>query len=57
MALKRLPFLRCGHGHFDMFAWEKYAKGQIEDFVFPEEQLKEALKHVPGLNGVNFPQP
>ncbi|CAE7317065.1 trpB2 [Symbiodinium necroappetens] len=50
-------FNMCGHGHFDMFAWEKYAKGQIEDFVFPEEQLKEALKHVPGLNGVNFPQP
>ncbi|CAE7397892.1 trpB2 [Symbiodinium sp. CCMP2456] len=50
-------FNMCGHGHFDMFAWEKYAKGQIEDFVFPEEDLKEALTHVPGLNGVNWPRP
>ncbi|CAE7306727.1 trpB2 [Symbiodinium natans] len=49
-------FNMCGHGHFDMFAWEKYAKGEMEDFAFPEEELKEALKNVPGLNGVDWPR-
>ena len=39
-----------------MFAWEKYAKGEMEDFAFPEEELKEALKNVPGLNGVDWPR-
>ena len=38
-----------------MFAWEKYAKGEMEDFEFPEKELQEALKTVPGLNGVNWP--
>ncbi|CAJ1417989.1 unnamed protein product [Effrenium voratum] len=40
-------FNMCGHGHFDMFAWQKYAAGQIEDYEFPEDLLQAALK-VPG---------
>ena len=27
----------CGHGHFDMAAWEKYSKGEIDDFEFSQE--------------------
>mmetsp|Transcript_5315 Transcript_5315/g.12167 ORF Transcript_5315/g.12167 Transcript_5315/m.12167 type:complete len:488 (+) Transcript_5315:52-1515(+) len=48
-------FNMCGHGHFDMFAWQKYAKGEVEDFDFPEEDLQKALQDVPGLNGVDWP--
>ena len=50
-------FNMCGHGHFDMAAWEKFSAGEIEDFEFPQEAVDEALKSVPGMNGVDFPMP
>lgn len=40
-----------------MAAWEKYSKGEIEDFEFSQEAVDEALKSVPGMNGVDFPMP
>uniref|UniRef100_A0A7S4VZB6 tryptophan synthase n=1 Tax=Ditylum brightwellii TaxID=49249 RepID=A0A7S4VZB6_9STRA len=50
-------FNMCGHGHFDMAAWEKYTAGEMEDFEFPDHLMEEALKTVPGLNGVDWPMP
>ena len=50
-------FNMCGHGHFDMLAWQKYAAGEIEDFEYPDELVQAALKSVPGLNGVDWPMP
>ena len=40
-----------------MMAWEKYSAGQLEDFEFPDELVAQALKDVPGLNGVDWPMP
>jgi hypothetical protein len=54
---KTVLFNMCGHGHFDMAAWEKFSAGEIEDFEFPQEAVDEALKSVPGMNGVDFPMP
>jgi pyridoxal-phosphate dependent TrpB-like enzyme len=54
---RTILFNMCGHGHFDMAAWEKYTAGEIEDFEFPQEAVDEALKKVPGMNGVDFPMP
>jgi len=54
---RTILFNMCGHGHFDMFAWQKYAAGEIEDFEYPDELVKAALKDVPGLNGVDWPMP
>eukprot|EP00965_Chrysotila_dentata_P259360 6213537-Pleurochrysis_carterae.AAC.3 len=50
-------FNMCGHGHFDMFAWQKYAAGEIEDFEYPEALVAAAMKDIPGLNGVDWPMP
>jgi len=50
-------FNMCGHGHFDMGAWEKYASGQIEDFDCPLDEVKAAQATIPGLNGVDWPMP
>eukprot|EP00957_Ditylum_brightwellii_P134093 10223318-Ditylum_brightwellii.AAC.1 len=50
-------FNMCGHGHFDTAAWEKYTAGEMEDFEFPDHLMEEALKTVPGLNGVDWPMP
>eukprot|EP00928_Gymnodinium_smaydae_P018831 TRINITY_DN17176_c0_g3_i1.p1 TRINITY_DN17176_c0_g3~~TRINITY_DN17176_c0_g3_i1.p1 ORF type:complete len:469 (+),score=84.27 TRINITY_DN17176_c0_g3_i1:55-1461(+) len=54
---KVVLFNMCGHGHFDMYAWEKYSTGKIEDFDYPDDLVVEALKSVPGMNGVDWPMP
>lgn len=54
---KTILFNMCGHGHFDMLAWQKYSQGEIEDFEYPDELVQEAQKSVPGLNGVDWPMP
>eukprot|EP00931_Biecheleriopsis_adriatica_P118040 TRINITY_DN93509_c0_g1_i1.p1 TRINITY_DN93509_c0_g1~~TRINITY_DN93509_c0_g1_i1.p1 ORF type:complete len:509 (+),score=86.62 TRINITY_DN93509_c0_g1_i1:86-1528(+) len=50
-------FNLCGHGHFDMTAWQKYADGKIEDHEFSEADMKAALATIPGMNGVDWPMP
>ncbi|MFH2011300.1 MAG: TrpB-like pyridoxal phosphate-dependent enzyme [Pseudomonadota bacterium] len=38
-----------GHGHFDLAAYDAYLSGQLEDFEYPEEKIKEALKNLPNI--------
>jgi tryptophan synthase beta chain len=33
----------CGHGHFDMTAYDTYLKGQLEDYDYPVEAVEEAI--------------
>ena len=44
---KTLFFNLSGHGHFDMASYDKYFSGQLEDFHYPEEAIKESLAHLP----------
>ena len=37
----------CGHGHFDMAAYDAYHSGQLEDLEFTEEELQSALDRLP----------
>ncbi len=37
----------CGHGHFDMAAYDAYLSGKLEDYEYPEAKVKEALTHLP----------
>ena len=39
----------CGHGHFDMAAYEYFLDGTMEDLDFPEDELREAMAGVPVL--------
>jgi len=40
-------FNLSGHGHFDMASYDKYLSGQLEDYEYPMELIKAALKNVP----------
>ncbi|MDR2240395.1 MAG: TrpB-like pyridoxal phosphate-dependent enzyme [Zoogloeaceae bacterium] len=36
-----------GHGHFDMASYDKYFAGELTDYDYPAEAVKEALKRLP----------
>jgi tryptophan synthase beta chain len=40
-------FNLSGHGNFDMGAYEAYLSGKLEDYEYPAEAVKEAMKHLP----------
>jgi tryptophan synthase beta chain len=44
---KTILFNLSGHGHFDMGAYDKYFAGELEDYSYPEEKIREALAHLP----------
>ncbi len=46
---KTIVFSLSGHGYFDMSSYEKYINGQLQDIEFPEDQMIEALKHLPDV--------
>ena len=36
----------CGHGHFDMKAYENFLSGEMVDYEFPSEKVQVALESV-----------
>ncbi len=40
-------FNLSGHGNFDMSAYQAYLDGKLEDFTYPEEEVKKAMEHLP----------
>ncbi|OGN95773.1 MAG: TrpB-like pyridoxal-phosphate dependent enzyme [Chloroflexi bacterium RBG_13_51_18] len=44
---KVILFNHSGHGHFDMGAYEAYLSGKLQDYAYPEDMVKEALKSLP----------
>ena len=38
-----------GHGFFDLASYEKYFNNQLEDYEYPEELIRAALKDVPNV--------
>lgn len=44
---KTLLFNLSGHGHFDMSAYDRYFAGELQDYDYPEEAIREALAHLP----------
>ncbi|GAA3117962.1 TrpB-like pyridoxal phosphate-dependent enzyme [Planomonospora alba] len=37
----------CGHGHFDLSAYDRYLDGRMEDFALPQERIDTALEELP----------
>src|SRR5436309_13733399 len=37
----------CGHGHFDLAAYEAYLAGELEDPEFSEAEMDEAIARLP----------
>ena len=52
---KTILFLLCGHGHFDMKAYDDYNHGKVLPYEYPKEKVVEAMKKLkalyPWLNG------
>jgi len=44
---KTILFNLSGHGHFDMSSYDRYFRGELEDYAYPEEAIKESLAHLP----------
>ncbi len=44
---KVILFNLCGHGHFDMQAYDDYLHDRLPEFEFSEEALEEGLRSVP----------
>ncbi|MBW1711348.1 MAG: hypothetical protein JRJ73_16000, partial [Deltaproteobacteria bacterium] len=42
-----VAFNLSGHGHFDMSAYDAYFAGELRDYEYPEEKVKESLKSLP----------
>ena len=42
-------FNLCGHGHFDLSAYERYLDGTLEDFEYPRERVEAALAGLPRI--------
>ncbi len=44
---KTLLFTLSGHGHFDMTSYDRFFKGELEDYEYPEEAIKASLANLP----------
>ncbi len=40
----------CGHGHFDMAAYDRYLAGDLVDYDYPEEKVRDALTRLPQMD-------
>ncbi len=47
---KTILIAHSGHGHFDLAAYDEYLSGKMQDYAYPEEKVKEALKHLPKVS-------
>ncbi|MFZ0626011.1 MAG: TrpB-like pyridoxal phosphate-dependent enzyme [Acidimicrobiia bacterium] len=48
---KVILFNLCGHGHFDMGAYQAFHAGELVDYEYPEERIAEAMSRVPVVAG------
>jgi tryptophan synthase beta chain len=46
---KVILFNLCGHGHFDLSAYERYLDGSLEDYEYPAEKVEAALAALPSV--------
>jgi tryptophan synthase beta chain len=46
---KVIVFNLCGHGHFDMQAYDDYLNGRLPEVEFRQEDVDASLAHLPGV--------
>lgn len=44
---KVILFNLSGHGHFDLVAYDSYLRGKLQDYEYPEAEIKKSLKDLP----------
>jgi tryptophan synthase beta chain len=47
---KTIVFNLCGHGHFDLSAYETFLAGGLVDYEYPEEMVQQALANLPKID-------
>ncbi|MGH2606621.1 MAG: TrpB-like pyridoxal phosphate-dependent enzyme [Anaerolineales bacterium] len=47
-----IAFNLSGHGHFDLSAYDDYLQGNLEDYTYPEEQIRKAMDRLPTVPAV-----
>lgn len=47
---RTILFNLSGHGHFDMAAYDEYLAGRLQDYAYPEEKVREALRVLPQVS-------
>lgn len=40
-------FNLCGHGHFDMSAYNAFLNDELSDYEYPQEAIEDAMAHLP----------
>ena len=46
---RTILFNLCGHGYFDMAAYDQYLSGAMVDYELPQEEIQRALHDLEGL--------
>jgi len=46
---KTILFLLCGHGHFDMQAYDDYNSGKLPPYKYPKEKVDESIRKLKEL--------
>jgi len=46
---KTILFLLCGHGYFDMQAYDDYFSGKLQPYEYPKEKVDEAMRKLKKL--------
>jgi tryptophan synthase beta chain len=46
---RAILFNLCGHGHFDMTAYQAYLAGELTDYEYPAEEIAMALSGLPSV--------
>jgi tryptophan synthase beta chain len=46
---KTILFNLCGHGFFDLTAYESYLKGSLQDYEHPQSEIEAALAGLPSV--------
>ena len=44
---KTIVFNLCGHGHFDLSAYDAYMQGKLVDYEYPTELVEQSLANLP----------
>jgi tryptophan synthase beta chain len=46
---KTILIAHSGHGHFDLSAYDRYLSSKLEDYAYPEEEVKKAQADLPKI--------
>jgi len=44
---KTILIAHSGHGHFDLAAYDAYLSGKLQDYAYPEEEVRKAQVELP----------